>query len=170
MPVGELLDLLLSPQAWNRVSDVDLPLAVGAQFWFASVLNSSSARLPPYSAASAEDTTVTILTDAELRDLLTLDEEALLERLGREIDPEKHALPPPAAHYVSKAREWLDRHYDETRQAVCSSEPVRSAYDRAEDVAIIAAVVDAIGGAGVVTTAVLIMKRGLKTLCQEYWD
>jgi hypothetical protein len=104
----------------------------------------------------------------EIRELLDLDEDTLLERLGR-ADGASFATPEDARE---RGRDFFGNALDKYRAKICGSKQIRE-YTEGDDGSLkaqaAAAIADLIGGLGAATVAVLIVQSGVRSLCSGIW-
>lgn len=105
---------------------------------------------------------------AEIRDLLELDQDTLLERLGRS-DGASFATPEDAR---DRGRSFFRNALDKYHAAICANGQVRI-YIESDNGSLraqaVAAIADLMGGHGAVTVAVLVVQSGVRDLCAKAW-
>lgn len=105
---------------------------------------------------------------AEIQELLELERDALLERLGRS-DDASFATPEDAR---DRGRSFFRNALEKYRAAICANGQVRT-YAENDNGSLkaqtVAAIADLMGGHGAVTVAVLIVQSGVRDLCAEAW-
>lgn len=110
----------------------------------------------------------------EIERKLQLNEYDLLFELGNYISG-KQILPKSRDEVIGFAKAWLSRHRNQIRLVVCKDEKIKKYLNKKKNIEsnieIAAAIADLIGGIIVgispITVAVLVIKRGLKYLCEQ---
>lgn len=111
----------------------------------------------------------------EIESKLSSNEEDLLFEIGTSLSG-KSILPKDRSAILKIATAWLSKNADLLRSNICGNMKIAELTDDGgnpqQDVLLVAAIADVIAdlivGVSPVTVAVLIAKRGLKTLCAEY--
>lgn len=105
--------------------------------------------------------------DINWDDLFGKSEDDLLIDLGLALSERTISmLPMNSDRLKQKAEAWLLQ----KRDVICSSPEVYEAIKSPDPYIICSAIVDAIGGGGFATAAVLIFKRGLEVMCRDIWS
>jgi hypothetical protein len=113
------------------------------------------------------------MTDDELRKYLDLDEDDLLEMLGAEILGTGPAFgPEDFDRQIRFAREWLQRKRHDLQRRLCGDvlETIgkREGFDALADAAVIADALSAmLGKPSASIVAVILLRRGLTSLCRD---
>ncbi|HTZ58028.1 MAG TPA: hypothetical protein VMB49_08030 [Acidobacteriaceae bacterium] len=113
--------------------------------------------------------------DPKIDELLSLSDNELYLRLGREITGEA-ATPQGAASLVKRGREFISREVDFLRAAVCGPDGPRSAVGSIDQKTLAGSIAGAIvGGSHIdishvaaLCIAVLLLRTGLDTFCGDY--
>jgi hypothetical protein len=106
--------------------------------------------------------------------LLTLSEQELLARLGKELAADElHAIPLSTEELIERAHVWVDAKTNILRATICPNSTVRSYFVESENWKLFTAIIDLVAsiavGVSPVTLSALLIKRGLKNLCQSEW-
>lgn len=108
-----------------------------------------------------------------IEELLRSSEEELLVSIGMEINEGSLALPRRRDWLTRSAKRWLKVREDTLRQAICSSDRVRTLVHDSQDVLLVTAVADLIlsicTGVSPITVAALLVRRGISELCMLVW-
>jgi hypothetical protein len=111
---------------------------------------------------------------AAIQERLSLTEEELLAAIGGDlVGPQ--ALPLSPAELVERASRWLQVQRDRIETIICESETLqRFVIDDSDHYAIVIEITKLLAGLTLpvnpATLAVLLFKKGVKTLCAQRWE
>jgi len=110
---------------------------------------------------------------AKIQKLLKLPEDELLVLIGNELDSSVHAVPPSINSLIQAANEWLDNQWSTFQKAICNDKRIRQQSRNSDNTLLVAAVADllasVITNVSPFTVAVLLVKKGIDTLCASDW-
>lgn len=109
-----------------------------------------------------------------IQERLSLTEEELLGAIGGDlVGPQ--ALPLSPAEFVERASRWLQVQQDRIETSICESETLqRFVIDDSDHYAIVTEIMNLLASLTLpvnpATLAVLLFKKGIKTLCAQRWE
>jgi len=113
------------------------------------------------------------MKSTELTAAMAMTEDELLVALGRQLaQHDEEALPASLAAARLRAEVWLRSNQKQLQDAICTSPKVRHVATHNEGelaAAVLDVILGAFGQVAPVTVAVLMTKRGVTRLCQQYW-
>jgi hypothetical protein len=106
----------------------------------------------------------------EIRSLISLSDDDLLEQLGREVWSEtSHALPATKQSLMSGAQDWLKAHLPKAKAAVCGNPVVDAIRHKSDEVTLAGTIADifakSLGFPVPAVVAILVLRIGLDRLC-----
>lgn len=115
---------------------------------------------------------------SEMSRLLSLSQDELLEEIGEELIRKRlraRLEPRKTETAMQRGQEWFEANIGHLERAVCFEPAVRRMVENPSDnQVLVAALLDLISsivvGVSPVTVAVLLVKRGVHTLCRDSWD
>jgi hypothetical protein len=116
---------------------------------------------------------IDMTNEEAIRQLLALDEEELYVEIGREFSA-KQALPLDPRELAERGKRLFSAQVKKLTSSICENSTIRSmAENNSEDAQIVVEIINLISSlilpVSPITLAALLVKRGVKKCCENYW-